>query len=65
MGQYFKNKKLRICYPTYKKSINKVSISDYMLKLLYMKPIKILLIILFFSHFVTQAQSVYTQVPDD
>jgi hypothetical protein len=39
--------------------------SDYMVKLLYMKPIKILLIILFFSPFVTKAQSVYTHVPDD
>jgi len=39
--------------------------SDYMLKLLYMKPIKILLLILFLSPFATKAQSVYTQVPDD
>jgi len=34
-------------------------------KLLFMKPIKILLIILFFSPFVTMAQSVYTHAPDD
>jgi hypothetical protein len=36
-----------------------------MVKLLYMKRIKILLLILFFGPLVTKAQSVYTQVPDD
>jgi hypothetical protein len=54
-----------ICYPTYKNNIQKVSMSKYMVKLLCIKPINILLIILFSSPFVTKAQSVYTHVPDD
>jgi sugar lactone lactonase YvrE len=39
--------------------------SDYLVKLQYMKPIKIRLLILFFYPFITMAQSVYTNVPED
>ena len=48
-----------------KNCIRKIFINDYMDKLLNMKQIKIIVIILFFTSFVMNAQSVYTSVPDD
>lgn len=65
MGQYCNIKKSWIFYPSYKNNIHSESMSGCMVKFLYMKPIKILLIILFFIPFVTKAQSVYTNAPDD